>query len=259
MLEDAIPAKIASMNAKQTCVTLFVRIPLDLKQRVGFSASVRGASLAKEVVRLLEERLQYSLPANLEALFKAHEASLYKGQLDRMEALVLHYAANSDGAAGAKQLRRLAEMILEMQREREQAVQVNARRRKEQEDFLTQRTQRVPAHFAALLRQNDDSYPPQHFDKEERRRINLTRELQSRGRGTKARLAGALNYPPAYLSQMLSEPSNAGHRKIKGDVARAMEAALGLKCEALDKDGFGSGVVEIQRAADELKKALNKN
>lgn len=213
--------------------------------------------MSSEVARILEEGIEASFPLKLKHQADAIEAKLYKSQCEALESLVLHITDKKDGAEAAQALRSLRSGILELRKQRQQAAQDLELQLKERRARLEESIKPALGAFAAL----DSAYAistPGRLSKSEWRRRNLHEELVAKGHGAQSRLAESLKCTRGYISQLLGEPGDKGHRSITAKTARRIEVALHLKNGALDKVPPASDIEGLLHSAGELSKVLRR-
>lgn len=245
-----------SMNAKQTNVPLFVRIPRALVERLKISASIKNTSMSVEVGRILEEGIHASFPLEIKHQANAIWAKLYENQFKSLEAMMLDTTSKIKGGTDAADaLLSLGSTVRAMRKQRQQTAQDFQREQENRQECLAESMHRSTGVFAAL-QPDYATRAPERLGKDEWRRQNLVKELESRGYGAKARLAVSFGCTRGYISQLVVEPGSKGHRSITKNAARKIEVALELDDGALDKMPPASDIEKIFHAVGELGKVL---
>lgn len=241
-----------SGKAKEQTATLFVRIPVALKERIRRSARARHVTMTEEAARVLKAQLDLdpTLPERVELQCAKVDQRIRKfqeGYIALLEGWLADAASASDPDEAVTRLReshgRMQEKRLAFQAQREQAEQ-------ERKDALElERLAQINLAVRQLVPQKHSEDSP---TKEDLRRVNLRKILDKKTSpaGTKTKLAKDLGWSQSQVSQLLSEPTAKGHRPITDSVAPKIESSLTLEAKALEKplDEFEMLVHKLEKA-----------
>ncbi len=238
---------------------LSVRIRPSLHARLRTAAQLRGVSITTLVERLIEENLFEGATAqakleNLQAMARAQ-----KFQLETFETLVLNATKLGErDAAGL--LTSIRDLILRCREARVRSQQEIEERRHAHAQMLASSLprQRHASPFDGLGAADEARDNLLQLPEPERRRQRLRQALNRSPKGTRARLARALEVSASYFSQMLAGPNNPGARSINDDRARKLEMELGLPPKALDAIEPQSDIVSTQKAVLKLESVLRE-
>lgn len=230
-----------SGKAKKQTATLFVRIPVALKEGIRSSARARRVTMTEEAARRLKEQLDCDLTlpesfelarAKIELRISQSVRKFHEGYIAMLEGWLADAAHASDPDEAVARLResygRVQERRLALQAQHEQAEQ-------ERKDAieLERLAQKSPLLRQLVPQDHSEDLPTQ----QERRRVNLRKILEKKTSppGTKKQIANDHGWSQSQLSQLLSPPTAKGHRRITDSAARKIEFSLNLKAGTLDK------------------------
>lgn len=256
------------MNVKQDEATegLFVRVPASLKHLLRHAARSHQRSVAAEITSILRDHLKYGVSYEIQREADTSLLQMRDFWINVMEMQLLYISEERDAEQAMLKLAELRSQIERSRslRETEQKA-IKARKAERQEARKNECLEGIDVGaglFSALGEVKPGSRKPTQLDVAERRRENLAAELLlRRSNGDKKQIAEKLGWSRPRVSQILSPPSKAGHRKITGDVARSIEAALGMTPGSLDAverdaeaakmkvllDGLAKSVVQVKK------------
>jgi transcriptional regulator with XRE-family HTH domain len=235
---------------------LFVRIPDELKTRLARSAYTRGTSLAEEVTRLLSEQLADDRTASMKSAQLNVQLQLHRTGEKLFEKMILSLDGTRGADALAAQVAQAQAALLERIERQEltrREIEVTLQERREEAARAQTEVPRRARPFDGLLHDEGAAMPVNEVPRPERRLWALRAVLSRQPRGTKKRLADALNWTPAQISQLLSNSHAPGHRRISDETARKLETALGIEPSTLDELDKSQSATLIQALTSLLK------
>lgn len=249
-------------------VKLFVRVPASFKRRLAMSATAQRTSVAKELVRLLDERLESGLSETLKRRHNEFQRSqseymigFLKRMLDNYEDNLLH-CIEQVRLGDTSALDSIYNQILTARNARKREFgSLAARTKREESRALHEQALRDEADKLGGVSvfdtqgENKDLQLPV----EERRRLNLIDYLATKPRGIKKQLAIGLGWKnTARVTHILTEKGRHGHRPISTKLAESIASVLNIDVGVLDKMESDRQMAELTHSLGELKKTLNE-
>lgn len=249
-------------------VKLFVRVPASFKRRLEMSATAQRTSVAKELVRLLDERLESGLSETIKRRHDEFQINHYKYMIGVLKIMLSSYEDDSlryieqARLGDTSALDNFCNKILTARQTREREVgslEVRIGREALQASREQALRDEVEKRGGVSVFDTKGEIKDVQLPVEERRRLNLIAYLATKPRGTKKQLAIGLGWKnTARVTHILTEKGRQGHRPISKELAESIASVLNINVSVLDKMESDRQMAELTHSIDKLSKTLNE-